>query len=64
MYKPTTIDLKSLNATIIDLRSDAVSHPTQRMRDAMATAVVGDGKEIENKTPNFFEFLSVCQNLF
>lgn len=45
MYKPTKIDLKSLNATIIDLRSDAVSHPTQRMREAMANAVVGDGKE-------------------
>lgn len=42
MYKPTKIDLKSLNATVVDLRSDAVSHPTQRMREAMATAVVGD----------------------
>lgn len=43
MYKPTIIDLKSLNyPTVIDLRSDAVSHPTQRMRDAMANAVVGD----------------------
>lgn len=43
MYKPTKLDLKSLNyPTVIDLRSDAVSHPTQRMRDAMATAVVGD----------------------
>ncbi len=31
-----------MNMKIIDLRSDTVTHPSPRMREAMATAVVGD----------------------
>lgn len=62
MYKPTKIDLKSLNATVVDLRSDAVSHPTQRMRTAMATCVVGD--DVFREDPTVQELEDKCAKLF
>lgn len=62
MYKPTQIDLKSLNANVIDLRSDAVSHPTQRMRSAMANAVVGD--DVFREDPTVQELEEKCAKLF
>lgn len=62
MYKPTKVDLKSLNATIVDLRSDAVSHPTQRMRSAMANAVVGD--DVFREDPTVQELEDKCAKLF
>ena len=62
MYKPTKIDLKSLNASMIDLRSDAVSHPTQRMRTAMANAVVGD--DVFREDPTVQELENKCAKLF
>lgn len=62
MYKPTKIDLKSLNATIVDLRSDAVSHPTERMRTAMATCVVGD--DVFREDPTVQELEDKCAKLF
>jgi threonine aldolase len=37
---------------MIDFRSDTVSHPTQQMREAMATAVVGDDVYGEDPTVN------------
>jgi len=40
---------------IIDLRSDTVSHPTPAMRDAMATATVGDDVYGEDPTVNQLE---------
>ncbi|MBT5867652.1 MAG: low specificity L-threonine aldolase, partial [Nitrospinaceae bacterium] len=35
---------------MIDLRSDTLTHPTQSMRDAMATAEVGDDVFQEDPT--------------
>ena len=39
----------------IDLRSDTVSWPTQKMRDAMAAAPVGDDVYGEDPTVNQLE---------
>lgn len=62
MYKATKVDLKSMNAAIIDLRSDAVSHPTHRMRSAMANAVVGD--DVFREDPTVQELEDKCAKLF
>ncbi|MDP7289739.1 MAG: low-specificity L-threonine aldolase, partial [Phycisphaerae bacterium] len=43
---------------IIDLRSDTVTKPTQAMRDAMATAEVGDDVYSEDPTVNRLEALA------
>jgi threonine aldolase len=40
---------------MIDLRSDTVTHPTPQMREAMATAVVGDDQYGEDPTVNLLE---------
>lgn len=42
---------------MIDLRSDTVTLPTQEMRDAMATAEVGDDVYGEDPTVNELESL-------
>jgi len=42
-------------STIIDLRSDTVTHPTAAMRRAMAEAVVGDDVYGEDPTVNLLE---------
>ena len=44
-----------MNTTMIDLRSDTVTHPTKSMRDAMATAEVGDDVYGEDPTVNRLE---------
>lgn len=62
MYKPTKLIPKSFNGTIIDLRSDAVSHPTQRMRVEMANAVVGD--DVFREDPTTIELEERCAKLF
>lgn len=43
---------------IVDLRSDTLTHPTDAMRQAMATAVVGDDQYGEDPTVNRLEALS------
>ena len=44
-----------MTTTMIDLRSDTVTHPTQSMREAMATAEVGDDVYGEDPTVNRLE---------
>ncbi len=44
-----------MSIVTIDLRSDTVTHPTQSMRDAMATAEVGDDVYGEDPTVNRLE---------
>lgn len=44
-----------MSASTIDLRSDTVTHPTDSMRAAMATAVVGDDVYGEDPTVNELE---------
>lgn len=43
---------------VIDLRSDTVTHPTPAMREAMATAVVGDDVYGEDPTINALQALA------
>lgn len=43
---------------VIDLRSDTVTHPTEEMRQAMASAVVGDDVYEEDPTVNKLEELA------
>ena len=43
---------------IVDLRSDTVTHPTEAMRQAMATAEVGDDVFGEDPTVNRLETLA------
>ncbi len=45
-------DLNAQARRYIDLRSDTVSHPTPAMREAMATALVGDDVYSEDPTIN------------
>lgn len=40
------------NNVVVDMRSDTVSQPTDEMRQAMATAVVGDDVFGEDPTTN------------
>ena len=44
-----------MTTTMIDLRSDTVTHPTRSMREAMATAEVGDDVYGEDPTVNRLE---------
>jgi len=44
-----------MNNTIVDLRSDTVTHPTDNMRKAMSTAEVGDDVYGEDPTINRLE---------
>lgn len=48
--------------TVIDLRSDTVSQPTEKMRSAMANAVVGD--DVYNEDPTVQELERKCAELF
>lgn len=48
--------------TIIDLRSDTVSHPTDAMRNAMANAEVGD--DIYGEDPTVIELERQSAELF
>lgn len=47
--------------TLVDLRSDTVTHPTAEMRDAMATAEVGDDVYGEDPTINRLEKLAATR---
>lgn len=47
---------------IIDLRSDTISQPTERMRTEMANAVVGD--DVYGEDPTVNELESRCAQLF
>lgn len=63
MYKQSDISSKyTSECRIIDLRSDAVSQPTERMRVAMANAVVGD--DVLNDDPTVQELERKCAELF
>jgi threonine aldolase len=44
-----------MNNTMTDLRSDTVTHPTDSMREAMSTAIVGDDVYGEDPTINRLE---------
>lgn len=48
--------------TVIDIRSDTVSQPTKRMREAMANAIVGD--DVYNEDPTVIELEKRCAKLF
>lgn len=50
------------SATIIDLRSDAVSQPTDRMRHAMANAIVDH--DVFAEDPTILELEDRCAKLF
>lgn len=54
--------MSSKNVTIIDFRSDTVSQPTKRMREAMANAVVGD--DVCGEDPTINELEHRCAKLF
>lgn len=62
MYQIEENSTKSSKQTVIDLRSDTVSHPTDRMREAMANAVVGDDVYCEDPTVQKLE--EKCAKLF
>lgn len=63
MYKKSVLSSKYSNdCRIIDLRSDAVSQPTERMRSVMANAVVGD--DVLNDDPTVQELEQKCAILF
>ena len=44
---------------IIDLRSDTVTHPTDRMREAMSRAEVGDDVYGEDPTINRLSLIHI-----
>lgn len=50
------------NETVIDLRSDTVSQPTDSMRAAMASAEVGD--DIFGEDPTVIKLERKCAELF
>lgn len=54
--------LKMESCTVVDLRSDTVSQPTKKMREAMATALVGDDVMCEDPTINELE--EKCAKMF
>lgn len=62
MYKSLKLSPRSLAGKIIDLRSDAMSHPTARMRAAMGNAVVG--VDILREDPTTTELEEKCAKLF
>lgn len=47
---------------VIDIRSDTVSQPSKRMREAMANAIVGD--DVYNEDPTVIELEQQCAKLF
>lgn len=53
---------KTSMETVIDLRSDTVSQPTERMRAAMANAAVGD--DVFGEDPTVKELETKCATLF
>lgn len=53
---------KKSSETIIDLRSDTLSQPTEQMRSAMANAVVGD--DVYGEDPTVNELEEKCAQLF
>lgn len=53
---------KKSSETIIDLRSDTLSQPTEQMRTAMANAVVGD--DVYGEDPTVNELEEKCAQLF
>lgn len=62
MYQTEEFSTKSSAQTVIDIRSDTVSHPTDRMRQAMANAIVGD--DVYNEDPTVRELEERCAKLF
>lgn len=54
--------MSSKSVTIIDFRSDTVSQPTKKMREAMANAVVGD--DVCGEDPTVNELEQRCAKLF
>lgn len=64
MYQTATITTNGCDSkkTVIDIRSDTVSQPTKRMREAMANAIVGD--DVYNEDPTVIELEKRCAKLF
>lgn len=62
MYQQVENSKNSSGSTVIDLRSDTISHPTQRMRTAMANAIVGD--DVFDEDPTVHELEKRCATLF
>lgn len=58
----TFVETKPVAETVIDLRSDTVSQPTERMREAMSKAIVGD--DIYGEDPTMKELEMRCAKLF
>lgn len=56
------MSVKKSNETIIDMRSDTVSKPTDSMRAAMASAEVGD--DVFGEDPTVIELERKCAELF
>lgn len=54
--------MSSSSVTVIDLRSDTVSLPTERMRHAMANAIVGD--DVFGEDPTIIELETRSAQLF
>lgn len=52
MYTNMKSSPAAANNVIVDMRSDTVSRPTEQMRNAMATALVGDDVFGEDPTTN------------
>lgn len=52
----------SAGRTVIDIRSDTVSQPSKRMREAMANAIVGD--DVYNEDPTVIKLEQQCAELF
>lgn len=62
MYSKRFMNGDRPKGTVIDLRSDTVSHPTEEMRSAMANAVVGD--DVYGEDPTVVELERKCAELF
>ena len=54
----TAINVQTAESNLIDLRSDTVTQPTQKMRSAMSGAVVGDDVYGDDPTVNRLESLA------
>lgn len=50
------------SCTVVDLRSDTVSLPTKKMREAMANALVGD--DVMGEDPTINELEEKCAKMF
>lgn len=62
MYRKEDVSARSSAHTVIDLRSDTVSYPSDRMRSAIANAIVGDDVYCED--PTVQELEEKCAKLF